>query len=459
MVKGRKVTIAGTEYERVPKSGSNKRKRPVSAAVSRKRTRTAGSLSGSGDYIYRGPTPFGDAGHYLGGGLAGALNYFGIPVNTSMFKTVGGRLGHAIGGIFGSGDYHVGGASSALITNGRELPKFKTNKFSNVICHREYIKDIVSSGTAGAFKVESFMINPGLATTFPWLATVAQNYEQYKIHGIVFEFKTTSSDALNSTNTALGSVIMATEYNPSLPNFNSKQQMEAYEMSQSAKPSLSQLHGIECASNQTPVDQLYVRSGTVPTGQDQRWFDRGNFQIASQGLQATNVVIGELWVSYMVEFFKPKQPNTIGGTIPSLFIQSSDYDANNPWGKGTITYSGNLSANLKSGAPTVLQINCLPNEKFAIVMEYQGTSSAATTGPTSVTVTGGSINTNFLPGVSGGIAKPGFGFTTTNVAYIFAVTANNTTNTLEIAIAADGVFPGGTKNCNILVTELDASVA
>jgi hypothetical protein len=39
---------------------------------------------------------------------------------------------------------------------------------------------------------------------FPWLSNIAQNFESYKLRGLVFEFKSMSGDALTSTNTALG---------------------------------------------------------------------------------------------------------------------------------------------------------------------------------------------------------------------------------------------------------------
>lgn len=277
-------------------------------------------MSGSGDYHYEGPTPFMKAGRVMGAGVSAGLNWLGVPTNKPMFTDVGGRFGHAIGGIFGSGDYQVGGGNS-IFTNGKELPAFSAGGHSNFIAHREYIKDIVSAPTANTFQNENFILNPGLASSFPWLATIAQNYEQYRIRGCVFEFKSTSADALNSTNTALGQVIMATDYNPASVNYTNKQQMENSQFAQSAKPSLSMLHGIECDSKQTPVSQLFIRTGAVPSGQDPRWYDLANFQIATNGFQGTNVVCGELWVTYIVEFFKPQIPQTFGGSTDSLHIR------------------------------------------------------------------------------------------------------------------------------------------
>lgn len=57
-----------------------------------------------------------------------------------------------------------------------------------------------------------------------------------------------SADALNSVNTALGQVIMATDYNAANPPFGQKSEMENYEFGQSCKPSESQIHPIEVRS-------------------------------------------------------------------------------------------------------------------------------------------------------------------------------------------------------------------
>jgi hypothetical protein len=56
-----------------------------------------------------------------------------------------------------------------------------------------------------------------------------------------------SADALNSTNTALGQVILSVQYDAANPPFTNKQAQEAYDGSISIKPSSSVLFGVECA--------------------------------------------------------------------------------------------------------------------------------------------------------------------------------------------------------------------
>jgi len=233
---------------------------------------------------------------------------------------------------------------SRTVTNSKEIPQFSSTKMTNVVSHREYIGDLYTGGTApppfeavpsnysspftignvqiaGSGEVlgtKGFKINVGVKDTFPWLYNLARNYEQYRVHGMVFEFKSLSADALSSTNTALGSVIMATEYNAANPVFISKQQMENYEFAQSCKPSVSMMHAIECAPNLTSVSELYVRVGDVPVYQDPRLYDLGTFQIATCGMQAPQINIGELWCTYLIELIKPKLPNLLGCALPIL---------------------------------------------------------------------------------------------------------------------------------------------
>lgn len=440
MAKGRPVVIAGTEYEPKPRARSgSKRKGGRIIAPARKRRALPASISGSGDYVYRGATPFHDIGSVLGGGASYGLNMLGIPTNASMFKSVGGRLGHAVGGIFGSGDYTVGGAPSVL-TNGKELPKFVNKKYSNVICHREYLGD-VKTGAANTFSNTSYNLNPGLRETFPWLSTIAQNYDQFVIHGMVFEYKTTSSDALNSTNTALGSVIMATQYNPLQADFQNKQEMENYEMAQSCKPSLSQLHGIECAKNQTPQNHLYVRTAKVPTGQDARWFDMGKFQIATTGFQAANVVIGELWVSYMVEFFKPKVPNSFGGNIYSSYYARTGGAAANPFGTATTDALGTLTLTVTN---TTVTFEPDPNSLYLFTVYWQGT--AAVIGQPTSTVTN-AAKTQTRVGSADGV---------TSAAWMiqYLITSDSSNLPVTVTLATGGGLPTSS-NVQIILTQVD----
>lgn len=263
--------------------------------------------------------------------LAGKSNILKIKRTTNKVKGHGGYaedigsslgswLGKKAGGLFSSitglGDYSV---STNTLVNPNNPPILSNTRQGTRVSHREFITDVLS--TTG-FTLNSYPINPGMAVTFPWLATVASCYEQYKLWGLIFEYKATSAVALNSTNTALGTVIMATEYDVSKPTFTDKRSMENYVYCTSCPPSVSALHPIECAPNANVLADLYTRSG-VETGSDLRFSDLGNFQIATVGMQQGGVIIGELWCTFDVELIKPRLPVGISAVPVMHYVYDS----------------------------------------------------------------------------------------------------------------------------------------
>lgn len=231
----------------------------------------------------------------------------------SMFGTRGAAIGRSAGDlasqVFGLGSYQIR-SNSLLRINDQGPPSFRTRANGEIeVMHREFLQDIVGST---AFSNTSFSINPGLANTFPWLSSVASSFEEYEFLGLLFEFKSTSAVAVNSTNTALGVVIMATDYDALDSSFVTKVQMEAQQFTTSSVPSISFCHGIECRPRSNVLSSLYVRTTSVPSGADQRFYDLGNFQLATSGMQAA-ATIGELWVSYHVLLKKPQLPDGAEG--------------------------------------------------------------------------------------------------------------------------------------------------
>lgn len=219
------------------------------------------------------------------------------------------------GVISGLGDYSV---KKNVFADGR-LPEIMNNNPSGgiVISFQEYLGDVVTSGTANTFNIQNYIINAANEKTFPWLAEIASNFEQYELQGMLFQFRSTSADALNSTNTALGSVMMATQYDIMDIPFTSKSEMLNYEFSCSGKPSDNLIHMIECAPNQTTIDEKFtLTSDSPPTGADPRLYHHGRFSIATTGFQGTNVNIGELHVTYQIRLLKPKLS---GNTTPYFY--------------------------------------------------------------------------------------------------------------------------------------------
>lgn len=275
-----------------------RRRRPVAR---KRRQATVPAITGRGAYKAKAPSKldtFVPWGSMIGSGL-------GTLIGGPPGALIGGGLGHLAQGLVkkftGHGDYSV---EVNTLLGPRFSPPELINKAQRGVCisHREYIGEITAAST---FTNRAYDINPGISTTFPWLAGVANNFEQYAFTGMVFEYKSLSADYTTAASAALGYVAMATQYNSLSPMFQDKVHMENYEFANSAKPSESFIHPIECKRALTPMEPMYVRTGPVETGADQRLYDLGKFQIATGGNSGSGV-LGELWCTYEVCLYKPK---------------------------------------------------------------------------------------------------------------------------------------------------------
>lgn len=304
------------------------------------------------------------------GGYTSALTSLGAGLG-SIFGPVGGVIGGAagdlLGTIIGRGAYKLNRNSLTMGDHGP--PIFGDGSIR--VKHREFITDVAS--TTG-FGKTSWHINPADPVTFPWLSRIAQSFQNFEFMGLVFEFKTTSATAVASTNTALGTVVLATNYDPNAPPFANKQQMEAYEFSNSTSPSISAMHPVECAPSNMPVDMLYINPPGSNNG-DARFSNLGVFTLATAGMQAASN-IGELWVSYDVRLTKPALAPLLGQFSDAAFIWTNSGTSTLPVANHLQSQFGSCQANANSGNTIMIPQTGL----YQIVAWYVNNGGAAFTG-------------------------------------------------------------------------------
>ncbi len=291
---------------------SKKQKNVVVAVIPKpKKQRSRGArLGGRGDYSYG---PFASLGSYAGRRAGGALDSY----------------------LAGSGDYSV--SKNSIMPASSGVLNFQTNKHSHRISGSEFSFAVISS-TAGAstFQLNNYYISPSNAALFPTLSQIAINYTEYIVHGLVFEYRPTSGDALSSTNTTLGRVCIATQYNLNAPNFGSVREMEGYEFSTLCKPSVGMLHPVECSPRESVTSVRFIDtssnaivnygSGQFPTGvysADRRLTFLGNLQVATDGFQGTGVYAGEVWAHWEVELLKPRIYTSLGNAAQMITYTGS----------------------------------------------------------------------------------------------------------------------------------------
>ncbi len=414
------------------------------------------------------------------GGIAGS-KVGGIFGHAALGERLGKWFGSGLGQLLGSGDYHSN--FSELATNSIIMPRICDVPTVNAdsrgrgvhevrMRKREYLMDIVSSSVQGSFRADTFSINPGNGITFPWLATIAQSFEQYRLNGMIFEFKTMSGEYIGAagTGSALGSIIMATQYDVSDGPFENKFVMENYDMAQSSKPSLSAIHGVECERSESVLSELYVSSPSgLPAGADPKFFDFGRFTIASVGTPVASTNLGELWVSYDVSLFKPKlQP---GRTVPEVATTFSHHHARTTvastamnFGTVSLVTSGNIVSTCTSTVLSYTGLN--PGSQYLLTisfLEATGVDIATDpffpitvgTGVNLLTSAGGVIDTNNnlrAPNNSSGAAS--------STSYMTLIFVRPDVSGAVTVSTSSGTYVGVTStNVDIFMTLLDSSVS
>lgn len=217
---------------------------------------------------------------------------------SDKFLPGSGGIVRGLGKIFGFGAYTRAGAESYLAS---QVPSMHATLDHGVrIAHHEYLGEMSSTI---AYAIRSYPINPGMASTFPWLSSVAAAFQKWEDHGVIFYFKSTSSNALNSTNTALGSVMGAVTYNPYQVAPSDKVTMLGLSGVQTGKPADDNVFPVECKMSQSLFGTKLIR--TVVVTDDLAKYDAGNFHLATVGSQAA-ATIGELHVVYDITLKEPK---------------------------------------------------------------------------------------------------------------------------------------------------------
>lgn len=459
------------QYRLIKKHILGKRKKPTTkkkAPAKRRYTRSRGTYR-SGSTGGMGPIVITGRGGYFTDKLksgasaayrslqrqlpAGSFERFGTAAGGAMFgaggAALGGMAGRGIAALSGFGAYTIRKNDLLQLDEGMQVASFGDMNHGVIISHREYIKDISQTT---AFTLLSLPINPGLPQSFPWLSQIAPNFDQYQILGMVYHFRSTAGEFGQSGNMAMGSVIMASDYDSADNNYTSKLEMENAQYSTSCKPSVDCIHAIECDPNITFAPIKYVRSGGVPSGKDIRLYDHANFQIATTGMPTTTGAIGELWCTYKIAFFKPQLTN--GTNLLTDWFTSATATTTSYWGSNatrsadssigctvvnnTLTFPGLLSSPLQDSRI---------GRWYYITWSCSGVSAVLTNGMAlaasdgTVTIpTGGQLN-------SGATAATQF------FSCKFLVTGTSPT----LSITA-GTLPTTPTVCSFIVTVIDTDV-
>lgn len=273
-----------------------------------KTTRKKGSRRGAGAYYPGGMTLrgkggfFQDVGNFFKKAAGPLLGAAGGVANTIWPGS--GMVADGIRKLIGSGAYSPVRSNAILA---QPVPRVGSSQDVGVTySHCEYLGDVTGSSE---WELTQFHVNPGLPEVFPWLSGVASNFQKYRIDGLVFYIRSTSSVAIASTdNLALGTVMGGFQHNVYDKAPGSKLEFLALSGARSGKPSEDHIFPMECDRSKNVFGNLLVR--TVGVVDDLAKYDHAVFNLATVGFPG-EYYLGELWVSYKLTLMAPKVESAV----------------------------------------------------------------------------------------------------------------------------------------------------
>lgn len=453
-----------TDKEKIAYYKKLARQANVSGSGSYSMRRKRRYVKGRGDYslkkdFFSAPDVGGALGG-AGGALIGNLLAPGIgaAAGGALGQGAGTALGHLFKRITGYGDYTV--KQNSLIYPDAIVPSFGDDSIR--VRKREFIANLNS--TASVFTNKSFPINPGLPTSFPWLSSIAGNYEQYRVNGMIYQYVSTSSEAIASTTSlGLGQVILATNYDAAADDFQDSPQMLNFMFSNSGRPSDHIMHAIECAPTDTAQKLYYVRTGSVPSGQDQRLFDLGNFQIAVDNMPASYNGMGQLWVSYDITFCKSVQNNLLGLSLESAqFKPVTSLTNANVFGSGGTNGSEWLPVDGSDLACYLDQQNIyfpptLNSGYYMIQCIWAGSATAITSN--TLTLTNCKLVKCWISTSQTSRQSPPNGVSSASLSQMMCVKLGTSDNVTQCVVGfSAGTLPTSLTGCDIIINQVNGDI-
>jgi hypothetical protein len=162
----------------------------------------------------------------------------------------------------------------------------------------EKIMEIIAGGED--FAVDSHVFQPGLASSFPWLAPIASKFEKYEVRSAKYRYypSVTGYNALGSK----GRLVLSYNYDalaadPSVIDEAENTQPRAILMG--AEP--GEVHLDPALATQ---GGRYVRTGAIRVGADPKNYYAGTLFICTKGFESTGK-IGDLFIEYELDLINP----------------------------------------------------------------------------------------------------------------------------------------------------------
>lgn len=376
--------------------------------------------------------------------------------------TMGAKLGSALAGtvvsrmsrVIGRGDYELSDAPKHnSLFKKSPSPNFVFGDDRKIrVRHREFIKNFFTDGTA--FSYDVLRMQPGLAEAFPYLWTLSQAFQEYRFHGLVYEFVSNVSPYSTSPN--MGAIVLSANYNQGEDPYSNKIAAENSGFAISARPDRNIVLGVECDAFTSPLNKWFIRNGAtsnVTTAVE----DYGFVQFSAADLPVATYpagsTVGEIWVTYDVELSMPRMPRLIEGYFmsnrtgcASATPLGTAYTAATP---SPTIYGTLYNISIDSANQKILFTDVPVGTVVTCIWLYASSSSTGWTAPTIALTDCSSYNIWGANNI-GYVTTPqsGINCSVMELKQTFIVTGNRPSLTFGVA----GVLPTPLSYCNIQCT-------
>jgi hypothetical protein len=239
---------------------------------------------------------------------------------------------------------------------------------SCVVAHKELIANLSGSSTAAFTQLLQLALQPGLASSFPWLSNIAQNWQFYRFKRLRFCFYTRTGS------TTVGSIVIVPDYNPADAAPSNEVIASSYEDVQEDVPWKDQCCVLRPLAMHGIGTKKLIRSGPLAANLDINQYDSGNLWVFSVD-SAAAAIWGKLWVEYEVEFMTPQLlPGGVELNSVSTITTTAATTAA-PLTGGILLGTGPIASFTAAGVVTLS--NLVVGAEY--IATYQSTGSAAFT--------------------------------------------------------------------------------
>jgi len=296
------------------------------------------------------------------------------------------------------------------------------------VVHEEFIQDIIGSSSGSFALLLANPIQPGYASTFPWLSRIAALFDSYIVNSIKFHY-----EPLCSTSTS-GGIFLSLDPDASDPLPIDKSAMMSYV--HSCHGPLWKPCGFAVSSKS--LDALsrkhYVRTGVVPNS-SLPTYDVGWIYGAIQSTALTGT-LGEVYVTYDISLFDAGLNRTAlaltDNTYVALNTATGGFNRQQYLFGTTPMFGGQLPLSVSPGSGNVTNVFFECSGIFWCVLSVSTTGTA----PTATAPSLGSnsslsiISASYLPGVR--YTVPMVNTTSKFYSYGFYIQTSGTTGYMSI---------------------------